>query len=121
MSIQNAYDAPREPLVAHGGPGTCEIARLFQSGELQGTWHFIEYLVVPPGVTIGAHRHGANEELYFIITGQATMTINGQTHTVKPGDLIINHPNWEHGLHNDGQTEVKLLVIEVDLKKENSD
>jgi quercetin dioxygenase-like cupin family protein len=117
MFIENVYDAPREPLVAHDGPGTCEIARLFQSEKLAGTWHFIEYLIVPPGVTIGQHRHGDNEEIYFIIDGHARMTINGEERQVKPGDFIINHPGWEHGLRNESDEAVKLLVIEVDLKK----
>lgn len=118
MFIENVYEAVLEPLVAHGGPGTCQIARLFQTEKLAGTWHFIEYLIVPPGVTIGRHRHGANEEIYFIIEGQAKMTINNQEYLVKPGDFIVNHPEWEHGLHNESQEEVKLLVIEVDLKRD---
>jgi quercetin dioxygenase-like cupin family protein len=118
MFIENVYEAPRELIVAHEGQGSIEIARLFQDEKLAGTWHFIEYLVVPPGVTIGDHRHGENEEIYFIIEGQAMMTINGQEREVKPGDFIINHPGWEHGLRNESDQEVKLLVIEVDLKRE---
>jgi quercetin dioxygenase-like cupin family protein len=118
MFIENVYEAPRELIVAHEGQGSIEIARLFQDEKLAGTWHFIEYLVVPPGVTIGNHRHGENEEIYFIIDGQARMTINGQEREVKPGDFIINHPGWEHGLRNESSQEVKLLVIEVDLKRE---
>ena len=100
MLIENVYEAPLEPLLAQGGPGTCQIAHLFQTEKLAGTWHFIEYLIVPPGVTIGQHQHEANEETYFIIEGQARMTINGQDYNVKPGNFIVNHPEWEHGLRN---------------------
>jgi mannose-6-phosphate isomerase-like protein (cupin superfamily) len=116
MSIENVYEAPRELIVAHEGQGSIEIARLFQNKKLAGTWHFIEYLVVPPRVTIGQHRHGENEEIYFIIEGRAIMNINGQEHEVTPGDFIVNHPGWEHGLRNESEHEVKLLVIEVDVK-----
>ena len=91
MSIENVYEAPRESIVAHEGQGSIEIGRMFQTEKLEGTWHFIEYLVVPPGVTIGEHRHGANEEIYFILEGHARMKINGQEHEVKPGDFIVNH------------------------------
>jgi quercetin dioxygenase-like cupin family protein len=44
------------------------------------------------------------------------MKINGQEHEVKPGDFIVNHPHWEHGLRNESDKEIKLLVIEVDVK-----
>jgi mannose-6-phosphate isomerase-like protein (cupin superfamily) len=118
MFIENVYDTPRELIVAHEGQGSIEIARMFQTKKLAGAWHFIEYLVVPPRVTIGRHRHGENEEIYFIIEGQALMTLNGQEHEVKPGDFIVNPPHGEHGLRNESEVEVKLLVIEVDLKRE---
>jgi quercetin dioxygenase-like cupin family protein len=118
MFIENVYETPRELIVAHEGQGSIEIARMFQTENLAGAWHFIEYLVVPPGVTIGEHRHGVNEEIYFIIEGQAKMKIDGREYEVKPGDFIVNHPNWEHGLRNESDKEIKLLVIEVDVKRE---
>ena len=120
MFIENVYETPLESIIAHAGQGAIQIGRMFQTEKLQGTWHFIEYLVVPPGVTIGEHRHGANEEIYFILEGHARMKINGQEYEVKPGDFIVNHAGWEHGLRNESANEVKLLVIEVDLAASQS-
>jgi len=113
MYIENVYETPMESIIAHEGNGAIEIGRIFHNEKLEGSWDFIEYLVVPPGVTIGEHRHGSNEEIYFIIEGHAKMTVNGQEHDVKPGDFILNRANWEHGFRNEGSEEVKLLVIQV--------
>jgi mannose-6-phosphate isomerase-like protein (cupin superfamily) len=113
--IENIYEAPLESIVAHEGPGSIQIGRIFHDEKLEAPWHFVEYLVVPPGVTIGEHRHGQNEEIYFILEGQAKMTVNGQEHDVKPGDFILNRSGWEHGLRNESSNEVKILVIEVGI------
>ena len=115
MYIENVYETPMESIIAHEGNGAIQIGRIFHNETLEGPWHFIEYLVVPPGVTIGEHRHGNNEEIYFVIEGQARMTVNGQEHQVKPGDFILNRAGWEHGFHNEGSEAVKLLVIEVGI------
>ncbi len=115
MYIRNIYETPLEPLVAHEGSGALQIARVFLGKELEAPWHFIEYLEVPPGVTIGEHQHGNDEEIYFIMSGQAKMTVNGQEHDVKPGDFILNRAGWTHGLRNEGDETVKLLVIEVGI------
>ena len=115
MYIENVYETPMESIVAHEGNGSIQIGRIFHQEELEAPWHFIEYLVVPPGVTIGEHRHGNNEEIYFVIEGQAKMVVNDTEHTVKPGDFILNRANWAHGFRNESAEEVKLLVIEVGI------
>jgi quercetin dioxygenase-like cupin family protein len=115
MTIENVYETPLESIVAHEGQGQIQIGRIFQQEQLEAPWHFIEYVVVPPGVTIGEHRHGGNEEIYFVLAGRARMTVNGQAHEVKPGDFILNRSGWTHGLRNESSQEVKLLVLEVGI------
>jgi quercetin dioxygenase-like cupin family protein len=117
VHIENVFETPLESIVAHEGNGSIQIGRIFHHEKLEAPWHFIEYLVVLPGVTIGEHRHGKNEEIYFILEGQAKMTINGQEHEVKPGDFILNRAGWEHGLRNESSAEVKILVIEVGIEE----
>ena len=87
MFIENVYETPLESIVAHEGQGAIQIGRLFQTEKLEGTWHFIEYLVVPPGVTIGEHRHGANEEIYFILEGHARMKLMIRNMRLNPAIL----------------------------------
>lgn len=119
MYIENVYETPLESKVAHEGQGEIQIGRIFQQEKLEAPWHFIEYLEVQPGVTIGEHRHGHNEEIYFIIEGQAQMTVNGQEHTVKPGDFILNRAGWAHAFRNESDQTIKLLVIEVGIGESN--
>ncbi|WP_226383594.1 cupin domain-containing protein [Paenibacillus massiliensis] len=66
-----------------------------------------------PGTSIGYHEHKQNEEVYVVLEGQGRMTVNGEERDVKPGDVILNKPNWSHGLENASDSIVRLLVYEA--------
>src|SRR5437879_11430010 len=106
------------PVKAHGGKGEIQSNRPFVSRDFESALHFVDFVIVPPGTSIGIHQHGANEELYFIVRGSAIMTVNGVEHQVEEGDLILNKPGWSHGLRNEGSGAVEILVIEVGLSHE---
>lgn len=73
----------------------------------------IDLVMVPPGRTIGRHRHGSDRETYVLLSGRARMYRADEEFAVGPGDVIVNPPFTEHGLVNDSAEEVHLLVYEV--------
>jgi mannose-6-phosphate isomerase-like protein (cupin superfamily) len=100
-------------MVAHGGTGEIEVARLV-ADDGPGGLNFIDLAVVPPGCGIGVHRHAQDEEEYYLVLeGSALMSLGGDEVRVEPGDLIRNPPGGAHGLFNDGEVPVRLFVFEV--------
>ncbi len=77
---------------------------------------FIDRVVIPPKSTIGYHKHGNNEEMYIVLSGEGMMTINGEPVTVKMGDMILNRAFGEHGLVNSSDTNIDLLVFQIDIE-----
>jgi mannose-6-phosphate isomerase-like protein (cupin superfamily) len=75
----------------------------------------MDRVVIPPKSTIGTHKHGNNEEIYILLEGQGTMTIDNEPVTVKQGDMILNPAFGEHGLVNDSDADIDLLVIQIGL------
>lgn len=64
---------------------------------------------VPPHVVLPVGSH-ENEEMYYILRGQATMTLAGKTVEVKEG-TFIHLPAWcEHGLENTGNDNLEILI-----------
>ena len=57
--------------------------------------------------------HQNSEEIYVILEGKGIMSINGEEHEVAAGDIILNKPYWSHGLENNSDTDLKILVFEV--------
>ncbi|GAB4562969.1 MAG: hypothetical protein Kow0047_11430 [Anaerolineae bacterium] len=63
--------------------------------------HFV-VRITTPDTPFRPHRH-EQPELWYIIEGQATLTLNGEDHPVQGGDLIVLEPWVEHGLRTDSQ------------------
>jgi mannose-6-phosphate isomerase-like protein (cupin superfamily) len=53
---------------------------------------------LPTGAATQLHFHKFSEEIYFILEGAGSMTIDGQSRTVGPGDGILIPPGAWHTL-----------------------
>lgn len=55
------------------------------------------------------HHHADTEEIYYILTGSADMTIGDETRGVGPGDAIAIPPGARHTIRNTGAEELVFL------------
>lgn len=76
-------------------------------GELQAFRHFVSRVTTPANPFVPHSHKGV--ELWFILEGEATVTLEGKESPVETGDLIILLPWREHGLSSKGQ--VRWLCI----------
>ncbi len=104
-----------ERVRAHGGDGAIGFHRLFDAHDFAAPVHFVDHAVLPPGTSIGLHRHGADEELYLVLEGEGTLVRDGETIAVGPGTVVVNRAGGEHGLRNTGSVPLRLFVIEVGI------
>ncbi|MFP6729632.1 MAG: cupin domain-containing protein [Alphaproteobacteria bacterium] len=111
---RNFLTTPLEPRVGiHDGEGSVGLAEIWSRDDFRGNWDFVDRLLLPPGSTVGTHRHGDNEELYIVLKGRGVMTMNGESFSVAEGDMMLNPPGGEHGLVNDSGEDIDLLIIQV--------
>ena len=102
---------------AHGGEREISFARVLERAG--GPLRFIDLSVLAPGADIGWHTHAEdNEELYVVVQGRGLMSLDGEEFEVQPGDVVLNRPGGSHGLKNTGEEELRIVVIEVDARKE---
>lgn len=99
---------------AHGGRNTIRFARLVSRGTTAGECNFIDLAEVPPGASIGPHRHASDEEeFYLVLAGEGEMSRGEERFSVRAGDLIRNPPGERHSLENTGLEPLRLFVFEV--------
>ncbi len=115
MLVRNFYSMPSESGPSHDGVGDVRNVYVYNAGDFDTPLRFVIYCELEPGRSIGVHRHGANEEVYVILEGRGWMTVNGEEREVVPGDVLLNKPNWEHGLENRSEGLLKILVFEAAL------
>lgn len=62
-----------------------------------------------PGVATTPHHHMATEEIYYILVGEAEMTLGENNRAVVPGDAIAIPPGERHSIRNTGDEELVFL------------
>ena len=74
--------------------------------ELEGrqivTKHFVTRVTTPDN-PFKPHKH-EQPELWFVIDGTVTVSLDGVDHTAGAGDLIVIDPWEEHGLRTESRT-----------------
>jgi len=112
----NLDEVPLSEAQVHGGEGLIRFARLCHEGQSSGLCRLIGLAEIPPGSSLGRHRHEPDEEEFcLVLNGQGVMWRNGEEFPVRPGDLIRNPPSGEHSLHSLGPDTLRIFVFEVSV------
>ncbi|MFC1541594.1 cupin domain-containing protein [Candidatus Latescibacterota bacterium] len=102
------YDNPIES--AHGGKGPIYDTL----GYIVHAYFSLKWsaspMILPPGTSIGYHRHDNHEEIFFVVSGNARATVNGVTLEQGPGDCSICPLVSSHGIYNSGTKDLKIIV-----------
>jgi mannose-6-phosphate isomerase-like protein (cupin superfamily) len=113
MIVRNFKQIAGVEKPSHGGLGLVDHVYLFTQDDLETNLQFVLLCILEPGSSIGYHQHGENEEVYVILEGSGVMRVNDEVREVIAGDVVLNKPGWSHGLENNGDVLLKVLVFEV--------
>lgn len=74
-------------------------------------------LLYTPGQTTPDHKHSNIDEVFYVISGEGTITIEGEEILAKEKDIIFS-PNGEtHGFKNTSSDNWVVLQIKIDTFK----
>ena len=113
MIVRNFKQIEGVKKPSHDGAGLVDHVYLFTQDDLNTNLQFVLLCHLEPGSSIGYHQHGENEEVYAILEGSGLMRVNDETRQVTAGDVVLNKPGWSHGLENNADVPLRLLVFEV--------
>src|SRR3954463_6405607 len=102
MDVVNLADAP--PFTTKDGSEIREL--LAHRNSAIRNQSLAEARLQPGGATT-PHYHPQCEEIYYILTGEGTMRIDGDTKEVGPGDAIAIPPGQIHQIRNTCSVELK--------------
>ncbi len=106
---------------AHEGKGEIGARTLWEHQDFRNNWGFVSHALLPPGTSVGYHRHDRIEEAYIILNGSGRMTVDDETEEVYEGAAIPNRLGGSHGIHNHTQTDLEMLVVAVCLERGKTD
>ena len=62
-----------------------------------------------PGSGIGLHVQ-REDEIYYVLSGTGTMTLDGKTVDVKPGTAVLTRTGSSHSLRQTGSDDLVILI-----------
>jgi mannose-6-phosphate isomerase-like protein (cupin superfamily) len=112
------YRETMRPVSAmNGGHGAVLYQRCLGPSTYTGNWAFIDHYILPPGSSIGRHRHEAVEEIWYVMNGAGTITVDGETAHLGTYDAAPIRVNEVHSFQNDGTRDLEFMVVGAALRK----
>ena len=71
----------------------------------------LDLYCVAPGQSQKAHRHEAQDKIYYVVEGSGSFTLGGREERVSAGEALVAAAGVEHGLVNDGAASLLVLVV----------
>jgi quercetin dioxygenase-like cupin family protein len=96
-----------------GGDGVVAITNILEKGEYKGAARLLGTITLKPGCSIGAHVHENEEEVFYIVEGQAEYYDNGEWVTLYKGDSCVCLGGQKHSIAN--RSDETLVVAAVIL------
>ena len=97
----------------NGGKGTVQYRRALDTTVFLGPWAYMDHYVVPPGASIGAHRHTQVAEVFYVMNGDGKAMIGSETADIHNGDAIPTRLGEVHSFENTGTQPLEFMVIGV--------
>jgi mannose-6-phosphate isomerase-like protein (cupin superfamily) len=79
--------------------------------ELGVTSFGMNQIVLAPRQRGRIHRHGRQEEVYFVLEGTLTLLVEGEEHVLERGELVRVAPAVRRQLVNRGPERLMLLAL----------
>ena len=75
-------------------------------------WAYVDHVLVQPGATLPDTRYADMSEAYYVMSGDGSVTVNGETAAIKKGDAIPVELNQAKSFKG-GNAPLELMIIGV--------
>lgn len=100
----------REKMFA--GDGTVKVEHFWEAKrQMRSSIRMCAKLTIPPGGSIGLHRHDQEEEIMVVISGLAEVNDNGKLQELKVGDTLLTGNGASHEVRCKGNEPLVLVAV----------
>jgi mannose-6-phosphate isomerase-like protein (cupin superfamily) len=95
-----------------GGEGTATLVHYVDGATMKNA-RLLSEITLPPGASIGEHRHDSETEYYVILEGQGSVVDDGADTPIGPGDVVVTGDGASHSIANTGATDLRFVAVIV--------
>ena len=71
----------------------------------------LDLYCVAPGQSQRPHTHGDQDKIYIVLEGSGRFSLGGKEERLGTGEALVAEAGIEHGLFNDGNEPMLILVV----------
>ena len=95
----------------YGGKGSVKSTHFLNKEDAAGAGRQFAKSVLAPGSSIGYHPHKGELEVYYILSGKALVSDNGEEHVLDAGDSILTKNGSSHSIENVGDVDLEYISL----------
>lgn len=94
-----------------GGRGVVTVHKLLDEAALNGHGRGVTWMELPPGASVGLHRHEGASEQFCVLEGSGVFLDGGERVPIRAGEIGLMRPGGSHGIENTGTEPMKVLAV----------
>jgi len=111
MNLDKSLDKPMANF--EGGRGTAMYHRGLDPSTFYSTWSYVDHLVLPPGASVGPNTKPDMAEVYYVMGGEGTATIGGESVAIHAGDAVPAALGESRAFAATGSMPLEFMVIGI--------
>ena len=94
---------------------------IFSTSDFLEKGHLLQEVTIPPKTKQRLHKHFKQTEVWYILSGEATIFVNGKEYLSTMGDAFIASPGDTHQLWNKSDKDFKVAVFKINMPEDSED